>query len=30
MEFHVLMDKYRPLFSDEERVIAQWRLENGD
>jgi len=30
MEFYVVMDKYRPLFSDQEREIAQWRLDKGD
>jgi len=27
MEFYVVQEKYRPLFSDQEREIAQWRLE---
>jgi hypothetical protein len=30
MESYAVMDKYRTLFSDEERVIAQWRMEKGD
>ena len=30
MEFYVVMEKYRPLFSDQEREIAQWRLEHED
>jgi hypothetical protein len=30
MEFYVVMEKYRPLFSSEEREIAQWRVSNGD
>jgi hypothetical protein len=29
-EFYVVMEKYRPLFSDQEREIAQWRLQNED
>lgn len=28
METYVLMDKYAPLFTDEERQIAAWRLKN--
>lgn len=27
MESYVVQDKYRSLFSDEERQIAQWRLD---
>ena len=30
MEFYVVMDKYRSLFSEQEREIAQWRLNKGD
>jgi hypothetical protein len=30
MEFYVVMDKYRPLFCEQEREIAQWRLDRGD
>jgi hypothetical protein len=30
MEFYVVMEKYLTLFSDEERDIAQWRLDKGD
>lgn len=30
MEFYVVQDKYRSLFSDDERQIAQWRLEHED
>ena len=30
MEFYVAMDKYRQLFSDDERLIAKWRLVQGD
>ena len=30
MESHVLKDKYKPLFSDQEREIASWRLMSGD
>jgi hypothetical protein len=29
-EFYVVMEKYRPVFSDQEREIAQWRLEHED
>ena len=29
MEFYVVMVKYRPLFSDDEREIARWRLAYG-
>jgi hypothetical protein len=29
-EFYVVMEKYRPLFSDQEREIARWRLDNED
>ena len=30
MESYVVMERYRPLFSPEEREIAQWRLISGD
>ncbi len=30
MEFYVIQDKYRPLFSDQERDIARFRLEEDD
>ena len=30
MEFYVVMDKYQPLFTDDEREIARFRLEKGD
>ena len=30
VEWHVVMDKYSPLFSDEEREIARWRLAYED
>lgn len=30
MEFYVVQERYRPLFSDQEREIAQWRLECED
>jgi len=30
IEWHVVMDKYYPLFSDEEREIARWRLAHED
>ena len=30
MEFYVVMDKYRLLFTEQEREIAQWRLDKGD
>jgi hypothetical protein len=29
-EFYVVMEKYRPLFSDQEREITRWRLEHED
>lgn len=29
-EFYVVMERYRTLFSDQEREIAQWRLANED
>ncbi len=29
MEFYVVMEKYRSLFSDGEREAAQWRLDHG-
>jgi len=30
MESYVVMEKYHPLFSSQEREIAQWRLDKGD
>jgi hypothetical protein len=30
MEFYVVQETYRPLFSDQEREIARWRLEHED
>lgn len=30
MEHYVVQDKYRPLFSEQEREIARWRLEHED
>jgi hypothetical protein len=30
MEFYVVMEKYQPLFSPEERAIAQFRLDSED
>ena len=30
VEFYVLMEKYRPLFSDQQREIARWRLDYED
>ncbi len=30
MEYYVVKEKYRPLFRDDEREIAQWRLDKGD
>jgi hypothetical protein len=30
MEFYVIQKKYRPLFSDQEREIARWRLDDED
>lgn len=30
MEFYVVQDKYRSLFSSDEREIARWRLDHGD
>jgi hypothetical protein len=30
MESFVVLEKYRPLFSDDEREIARWRLDRGD
>lgn len=30
IEWHVVMEKYRPLFSDQEREIARWRLDHED
>lgn len=30
MEFYVVQEKYRSLFSDQEREIARWRLEHED
>jgi len=29
MEFYVVMEKYRTLFSDGERDAARWRLDHG-
>jgi hypothetical protein len=28
-EYYVVKDRYRPLFTDTEREIAQWRLDSG-
>lgn len=30
MEYYVVMEKYKPLFSDDEREIARFRLKSGD
>ena len=30
IEWHVVMEKYRPLFTEEEREIALWRLGHED
>jgi hypothetical protein len=30
LEFHVAKEKYRPLFSDDERAIAEFRLVSED
>lgn len=30
MESYVVMGKYRPLFSEQELEIAQWRLKEGE
>jgi hypothetical protein len=30
MEYYVVLEKYSPLFTQEERDIAKWRLENED
>jgi hypothetical protein len=30
MEFHVVMEKYRPLFSELECKAADWRLKKAD
>ena len=30
VEYYVVQEKYSPLFSQEEREIAQWRLANED
>lgn len=30
MESYVAQDRYRSIFSEEERDIARWRLENGE
>ena len=30
MEYYVVQERFRPLFSDSEREVAQWRLDYGD
>ena len=30
MEYYAVLEKYRPLFSDQEREIARWRLDHED
>jgi hypothetical protein len=30
MESYVLRDRYKTLFSEQEREIARWRLQHGD
>jgi hypothetical protein len=30
MEFYVVMEKYRPLFSEQEREAADWRLKKAE
>ena len=30
MEYYVVQERFRSLFSDTEREIAQWRLDHGD
>ena len=30
MEYYAVQDRFRPLFSDSQREIAQWRLDHGD
>jgi hypothetical protein len=30
VEYYVVMEKYRPLFTDDERQAAKWRLDWGD
>jgi hypothetical protein len=30
MEYYVVQERFRSLFSDAEREIAQWRLDHGD
>jgi hypothetical protein len=30
MEYYVAQERFRSLFSDAEREVAQWRLDHGD
>ena len=30
LEYYVVQERFRSLFSDTEREIAQWRLDDGD